>query len=168
MLRLFFTLVLAVGCFFMALGNVLNVTNFGAVGNGSFINTVAIQATIDSATINGDTVLIPSGTFMTGTLMLKNDVTLQIDGTLKGSGKVSDYPEITPSYRSYADYSVQRSLLYAEGQHNITLTGTGTFDGNGSALEFFTNNSQRPYGMRFISCSNLTIENLRLRSSAFG
>lgn len=147
--------------------NVLDVTDFGAVGNGNTLNTTAIQAAIDSATINGDTVLIPSGTFMSGTLILKNDVTLQIDGTLKGSGKVNDYPEITPSYRSYADYSVQRSFLYAEGQHNITLTGNGTFDGNGSALEFFTNNSQRPYGMRFISCTNLTIENLKLRSSGF-
>lgn len=157
----------SMGLSFVAMGNILNVIDFGAVGNGSTVNTTAIQAAIDSATVNGDTVLIPSGTFMSGTLILKNDVTLQIDGTLKGSGKVSDYPEIVPNYRSYADYSVQRSLLFAEGQHNITLTGTGTFDGNGSALEFFTNNSERPYGMRFISCTNLTIENLSLRSSGF-
>lgn len=148
--------------------DVLDITAFGAV-TGSTINTVAIQAAIDSATVHGDTVWVPQGTFTTGTLILKDNVTLYIaDGaTLRGSGSRSDYPEITPGFTSYADSYTLRSLLYAENVSNITITGEGTFDGNGLAVDFLLNNDDRPFGMRFVSCTNVTISNLKLRSSAF-
>lgn len=148
---------------------VLNVTDFGAVGNNSTVNTAAIQAAIDSATINGDTVMLSSGTFVSGTLILKSNVTFFIanGATLKGSGSRSDYPDITPQFSSGADNYSLTSLLYAEGQDHITLTGGGTIDGNGSALTFLLDTDNRPFGMRFISCSNIIIENLSLKSSAF-
>lgn len=165
-------LLLIVGILFcagIAKADILDVVQFGAIGNGSTMNTVAIQAAIDSATVHGDTVWIPQGTFMTGTLILKDDVTLYIadGGTLKGGGSRSDYPEITPSFTSYADSYTLRSLLYADSVSNITITGEGTFDGNGLALDFLLDGDDRPFGMRFVSCTNVTISNLKLRASAF-
>jgi hypothetical protein len=48
----------------------INICNFGARGDGSTDNTVAIQKAIDEAAKTGATVLIPNGTFLTSTLKL--------------------------------------------------------------------------------------------------
>lgn len=148
----------------------LNVTTFGAVGNGSTINTTFIQAAVDSCSrAGGGIVEFPSGNFMTGTVFLKSNVTIQIDAgaTITGSSSLSDYPDVTPLIRSYADHYPSHSVFYAEGQHNIAVVGPGTFNGNGLSLSFLTSASKKPYGFRFISCSNIRYENLQLRNSGF-
>ena len=48
----------------------LNISDFGAKGDGKTDNTTAIQKTIDAAAKTGATVLIPAGTFLTSTLKL--------------------------------------------------------------------------------------------------
>lgn len=141
-----------------------NVTDFGAVGNGSTLNTAAIQAAIDSCTMTGGTVLIPSGTFVTGTLILKSNVTLEVAGTLQGSTNINHYPDMIPALRSLSDENSQKSIIYAEGQHSIAITGSGTINGNGFS---FLGASNRPYGIRFISCRNVRYENITLQNAAF-
>src|SRR6266542_3515289 len=64
--------------------NVFNVTNaaYGALGNGVFTNTTAIQNAINAAAnaTGGGTVEIPApGVYLCGPLALKNFVNLQID-----------------------------------------------------------------------------------------
>src|SRR5581483_5072878 len=43
---------------------VLNVRNFGATGNGSTNDTVAIQAAINALPSSGGTIVVPAGTYM--------------------------------------------------------------------------------------------------------
>ncbi|MFT3735203.1 MAG: fibronectin type III domain-containing protein [Rhodocyclaceae bacterium] len=69
---------------------VINVTTYGAVGDGATLNTKAIQNAINACPTNGK-VLIPSGTFKSGALYLKSDCTYQIDGVLLGSDAAADY-----------------------------------------------------------------------------
>ena len=53
-----------------------NVTSFGAVADGTTINTRAIQKAIDACTEKGGgTVFIPSGEFLSGTIQLRKSVT---------------------------------------------------------------------------------------------
>src|ERR1043165_4870802 len=109
---------------------VFNITNFGAVGNGSTMNTQAIQAAVDSChNAGGGIVEVPAGNFLTATVFLKSNVTVHIaqGATITGSGNTSDYPDVVPLIRSYADNYTQRSVFYAEGEHNIAITGEGTF-----------------------------------------
>ena len=62
----------------------LNVTYFGAVGDGSTTNTSTIQKTIDAcAGQGGGAVLIPSGTFVSGTIILKSGVKVRISAQLQ-------------------------------------------------------------------------------------
>src|SRR5690242_13471788 len=149
---------------------IFNVTSFGAVGNGSTMNTTAIQAAIDSChNAGGGIVLVPAGTFMTATLFLKSNVIVQIDsgGTIKGSGSTTDYPDVIPSIPTQTSGNTQRSVFYAEGQHNIGVIGKGTFDGNGLSPSFILDASHKPLGFRFISCTNVRYDGLQLRNSGF-
>lgn len=114
---------------------------YRAVGDGTTLNTVAIQAAIDACPKDGK-VLIPRGIFKTGALFLKSDMTLEIaDGaTLLGSENGDDYP-LDKGYKLY-DYLTDRrppSLLNAIDQthhsvgtfQNIRIVGRGILDGNG-------------------------------------
>jgi hypothetical protein len=147
-----------------------NILDFGAIGNGSTLNTSAIQQAIDSCNASGGgDVIVPSGTFLTGTLFLKSNVYLRIErnGTLKGSGEPADYPEIQSPIPGMADSYRKRSLLYAYNQENIGLKGDGIFDGNSFAIPFVINSDQRVFGTRFISCKNVLYENLTMRNTSF-
>ena len=79
---------------------VFNVIDHGAVGDGTTLNTAAIQKAIDECTPGGK-VLIPTGTFLSGALFLKSNITLQIDGTLRGSDNAADYPQTSKRFPYY-------------------------------------------------------------------
>lgn len=113
-------------------------------------NTKAIQKAIDecsaaSTTAYGCKVTVPTGIFKTGALFLKSNMTLQIDGTLKGSEFASDYPR-AQGYKLYTYNAIRRapSLINvldatdtgaaskgAGTFNNIRVVGSGTLDGNG-------------------------------------
>src|SRR5487761_2270035 len=64
------------------------IPEFGAVGDGTTVNTKAIQAAIDKcAASGGGVVVVPKGTFLSGAIFLKQGVNLSIekDGVLKGT-----------------------------------------------------------------------------------
>ncbi len=155
---------------FSAKAQVFDVSTYGAVGDGSTVNTIAIQAAIDSChNAGGGIVEVPAGNFVTGTLFLKSNVTFHISqgGTVTGSTNLADYPDVHPLKRTYTDNYSQKSVFYAEGQSNIAVTGEGTFNGNGQSVTFLLNQNNRPFGFRFISCTNVRYEGLNLRHSAF-
>lgn len=115
---------------------VFDIEDYGAVGDGTTLNTAAIQRAIDAAT-KGATVLVPNGVFKTGALWLKSNMTLELAdaATLLGSENAADYPY---HYRLY-DYSTDErfyALINAQSfdgkqLENIRIVGNGTINGNG-------------------------------------
>ncbi len=57
----------------------LDVHDFGAKGDGTSKDTKAIQSAIDKAAAAGGTVLIPPGSYPSGTLHLRSNITLRIE-----------------------------------------------------------------------------------------
>ena len=103
-----------------------DIKNFGALGDGRTVNTIAIQKAIDKCRDNGGgTILIPQGTFISGTIQLFSNIELHLErgAVLKGSDKVSDY--------MLSGKKV--GLVYTENSFNISITGDGNIDGNGDA-----------------------------------
>jgi polygalacturonase len=110
------------------------ITEFGAVGDGTTVNTKAIQAAIDkcSAAKGGGTVVVPKGTFRTGSIFLKQGVNLLVekDGVLKGTTNPDDYPQIKSRWEG-TEEMYTASLVNAEGVTGLEISGEGTIDGAG-------------------------------------
>jgi len=115
---------------------IFDVTSYGAVGDGTTLNTRAIQAAIDAAT-PGATVRIPAGTFKTGAIWLKGNLTLAIaqGGTLLGSENADDYQWGFRLFRYSTDvrfHALINAQTYTPGAlKNIRIVGPGTINGNG-------------------------------------
>lgn len=120
---------------------VFDVTAFGAIGDGTTLDTAAIQRAIDACTPGG-VVRVPAGTFRTGAIFLKSDMTLEIakGATLLGSERAEDYPN-EKGYTLYDYFTERRSPSLVNAVHperrepgtfsNIRIVGEGTIDGNG-------------------------------------
>lgn len=147
------------------------VQDYGAIGDGASLNTTAIQAAIDAAhAAGGGRVVLSGGTFVSGTLVLKNGVALHITegDTLLGSPYLRDYPDMEQrTIRSYTERYSRKAFIYAESATDITLTGRGMIHGNSYAPEFKAaeHGRDKPLGMRLISCKRVKIKGLTLTSA---
>lgn len=106
---------------------VVNVTKYGAIGDGKTLDTKAIQKAIDVASKlgNGTKVLVPTGhQYLISTLVLKSGIEFNLEGNAQLL--VSDKKE---------DYSVEGAII-ANDVKNLKISGTGSI--NGRALEFMT------------------------------
>lgn len=148
-------------------GDLFAVREFGAAGDGARLDTAAIQKAVDACTAaGGGTVWVAPGRYLTGTIVLKTNVTLHLDAgaVLLGSTKLDDYPSHIPAFRSFTDTYTERSLLYAEKARNIAITGLGRIDGQGKA--FVGPYKVRPYMIRIIECTGVAIADVTMEMSA--
>jgi len=145
-----------------------DVQSFGAVGDGMTTNTDAIQRSIEHITGNGGgTLYFPPGDYLTGTLRMRDNVTLYLETgcTIWGSTDLGDYD---PDHKH---------LLYAKNARNIVLDGRGAIDGNGPRFwdngrlaQWLRGEIELPRTsdmIRFDHCENITIENIEVRNGAF-
>ena len=103
---------------------------FGAKGDGSTKDTAALQAAIDECAkaAGGGTVQLAAGTFISGPLDLKSNITLQIDkGTTLAASPDHDDFSLIEEFHEHG----RRPLLSSDHAENITITGGGTIDGKG-------------------------------------
>jgi polygalacturonase len=145
----------------------VNIEDYGAVGDGKTINTTFIQKAIDEVSEQGGGVVVfPAGDFVSGTIIVKDNITLHLSegACLKGSRNGDDYPQTVPKIRSYTDNYVKQSLLYGEDVHTIAITGRGKIDGQGDAF-YWKEYVGRPYVIRFINCKNILIDGITLVNS---
>jgi polygalacturonase/lysophospholipase L1-like esterase len=115
--------------------NTVLITDFGAVGDGVTLNTDAFRKAIESVSAKGGgTVVIPRGIWLTGPVILQNNLRLHAgEGALiLFSPDKSLYPLIETSFEGYNTVRCI-SPLYGKGLENIAFTGSGVWDGSGQA-----------------------------------
>jgi hypothetical protein len=146
---------------------VYNVVQFDAKPDGIALNTEALQRTIDAAArARGGVVYVPPGTYLTGTVTLKPNVTLYLEAgaTLLGSSRRADY--------------TKGCLLYADGAANIAIRGRGVVDGNCRSIWVRPKGPVKPGGFGWIAgswrpgamlifsnCQNVLLEDVTFQNS---
>ncbi len=170
-----------------------NIVDYGAVGNGQTVNTKAIQSVIDKVNADGGgKIIVPKGQFLTGSLVMKSNVELHLQegAVLLGNTDPFDYKEVEMPGHPVSpkqDDNSSLALLVAYRADNISITGTGTIDGQGTALALNIdslyhlglfkdpnysscgnrpNEKARPKLFRFSLCKNVTIQDATLKNSA--
>ncbi len=128
----------------------LNVRHFGATGDGSTIDSPAINRAIEAAAKQGGgTVLFPAGVYACYSLRLKSNVALYLDqgatllaadvpleGFPADSGNGYDAAEPKTAWDHFQDYGHNHwhnSLLWGEDLHDISILGPGLIWGKGLA-----------------------------------
>jgi hypothetical protein len=149
---------------------VFDVKDYGAVGDGTTLNTAALQKAIDACAGSGGSVVLSGGTFLSGTIVLKSGMTLFIDSsaTLLGSPDNADYPDKLPPTVNVNLSHLRRALIYAENASNIRIDGGGVINGNGSLKQWRMNGNEksRPMLIYPVLCRNMTVQNIYLKDSA--
>jgi polygalacturonase len=111
------------------------ITDFGAEEGGEVKNTEALaQAIKEAHDSGGGKVIVPKGTFLTGTIHLKSNVNLHLEegATILFSRDPQDYLPVVFSRWEGMELMNYSPFIYAYDQQNIAITGKGTLDGNAS------------------------------------
>jgi polygalacturonase len=150
-------------------GASLDVTAFGAKGDGGD-SRAAIQRAIDEcAGRGGGVVRIPAGRYRSGTLRLKTGVALWLDhgAVLAGSSDPSQYEKRHPTDRLPPN-SWECALILAEGIERASILGYGTITGGGLAKPNERGKPLEPFRPRLISFERsrqVRVEGVTLRDS---
>jgi polygalacturonase len=116
----------------MAAGKVCDVKKYGATGDGKTKDTAAIQKAVNdcSASKGGGTVVLEPGTYVSGPVLLKSNLTFELKkgATLLGSPDHEDYPEMM-EFKLLG----HQALLSTVNAENVSITGEGAIDGNGAS-----------------------------------
>lgn len=158
----------------------VDILAFGAVPDGTTLNTISIQSAIDSVHAKGGgRVVIPAGTFLSGSILMKSGVELHL---LKGARLLgSTDPE------HYIKLNRWKALVMADSQIHISITGEGEIDGQGRQLalhldslfyagqidsvdyEFPEHRPKyylRPQLIEFVNCAFIEVRNVTLKNAA--
>jgi len=148
-----------------------NIVKYGAVSDTTVLSTGAVQKAIDLCAQNGGgQVLVPTGSYKIGSIILRSNVNLHLEkgATLYGSTDLKDYIKVKPDYLSLRTQTTTIQLIYAENVENVTLDGYGTIDGCGRSfqkMEFNDEGITRPHLIRFITSRDITVKDITLKNS---
>jgi len=143
----------------------VSVVNFGADSHGKTESRQAIQKAIDSChQAGGGVVFFPEGTYLMGTIYLKDNVTLDISegATLKASTDMKDYDDIEVCYNKDAK---PHFIIFANETKNAAIKGQGIIDGSGEAFWSTNLKPVRPKTIHLYKCENIRIEGITIKDS---
>lgn len=158
----------------------VSILEFGAVGDGKALNTLAFQNAIfylkSFADKGGAQLFVPSGKWLTGSFNLTSHLTLFLEkgAVILGSQDIAHWEAVDalPSYGRGIELpgGRYRSLITGNNLVDVVITGdNGTIDGQGSVWwEQFSSHSlnySRPHLVEFISSKDVVVSNLTFLNS---
>ena len=145
------------------------VKNYGATGDGKTLDTPSINKAIDAANAaGGGTVHFSAGTYLSGSIHLKSNVTLYLDqgATIEAAGDPEAYDPIEESQKQWDKYQdfghtyFHNSLIWGENLHDVAILGPGVIYGKG-----LTRSANKRVGNKAISLKlvrNVTIRDVSI------
>lgn len=166
---------------------VYDITQFGAVGDSITVNTQAIQRAIEACHAQGGgTVVVPKGTFSSGAIFLKDNVSLHVaaGGKLRAVAGLENYPTLDTTRIAGIEMKWPSAFINAIHAKHIKIFGEGVIDGAGyywwedywmkrdslaatvpgDLIDWYV---PRPRLMLLQHVANATIESIHLKNSGF-
>src|SRR5574344_156600 len=142
------------------LGKQYIITDYGVKNDSTVVQTSLIQKVIDDASLNGGgVVVIPLGTFLSGSIFCKRGTHLYMEegAVLKGIDDISHYAIKTTRLEGQT-IKYFSALINADSINGFTISGKGTVNGNGLRFwrEFWIRREINP------NCTNLEAMRPRL------
>ncbi len=178
MLLLLCSVLLLFSCHTSQRGNVYNIMDYGARGDGRTDDAAAIQKTIDLCSRSGGgRVVVPAGyTFMCSPFKLASFVELHLEA--------NSCLLANPDEKAYTESAFRQNrgegMMWISGKDlkQVSITGTGTIDGNGVAfmgkelddsyeLKPVTDFDPRPHVLTLINAEKVVIRDVTIRNSAY-
>ena len=150
----------------------VSIADYGATPDGTLSTDAINRAIEDCSAKGGGRVLVPSGEWTTGALVLLSGVELHLaaDAVLAFAESPDCYPQL-PSPKGYDERGGRRPapFIRADGATNIAITGHGELRGN--VKHWFSKGvlgrKSRPGFVWFDSCRNILLKDVKIRQSAF-
>lgn len=162
------------------LGRQYVLTHYDILDDGK-VHTTRIQWLIDlAAQRGGGVIVVPAGTYLTGSLFFKQGVNLYVSegGVLKGSDDISDYRLCETRIEGETCFYFA-AMINVDGVDGFTMCGPGTIDGNGLRSwkafwlrrewnpECTNKDEQRPRLVYISNSRNVLVADLHLQNSHF-
>lgn len=169
--RYLFAVLLACAVSLWGAASTFNVRDFGAQGDGRALDTPAIQKAMDTAAAQGGgQILFPPGRYLSGTLHLRDNLTLfwEAGARLIGTTNLDAYAApLPPAYMPEAKWGKwHRGLIVGQSVTNVTLAGPGVIDGNRVFDPTGEERMRGPHTIVFVDCRHFTIRDLEIVDSA--
>src|SRR5574344_467348 len=150
---------------------IYNVKDFGAMGDGTAIDTKSIQKAADAAYSNGGGVVeIPAGQYLCGALFFRNGVYLNIQKgvTLISTMDSDDFPQIATRFEG-VEQKFRCAFLNFDNSRNVHVWGEGTINGRGQEWNKYKSKDGhwgRPRMLCFTNCPGGRIDGLTMVNHA--
>ncbi len=156
---------------------VFDVREFGAKGDGTNLDTQAIQNALNACgQAGGGTVKFPAGTYLSKPLTVRTKTTVQLEAgaTLLASTNQGDFMKVPGDWLQAKSSGDFIPFISGKDLTGVTFTGGGTIDGNGAVWWEEAEKARqkvsgytlpRPNLIVLTRCKNVRLENLTVQNS---
>jgi polygalacturonase len=157
------SLVFLAGCLTNAQSytSTFNIKQYGAAGDGKTLDSPAINKAIAAASkAGGGTVHFPAGTYLSGSIRLKSNITLYLEqgAVIEATSDIAAYDPNEPfpsnQYQDFGHSHWHNSLIWGEDIENVSIVGPGLIYGKGLTRGIRRDNLSEKLGNKSISLKN--------------
>jgi polygalacturonase len=138
-----------------------NIKQYGAAGDGKTLDSPAINKAIAAASkAGGGTVHFPAGTYLSGSIRLKSNITLYLDqgAVIEATSDIAAYDPNEPfpsnQYQDFGHSHWHNSLIWGENIENVSIVGPGLIYGKGLTRGLRRDSLSDSLGNKSISLKN--------------
>ncbi len=151
---------------------IINISDHGVTTDGRLVTTIIQSSINELANHGGGRLIIPCGQYLTGAIELKSNVELHLSAgaVLTFSDDFADFPVVDSRWEGVTR-QVYQPCIYARNAENISITGLGKLEGNGSKWwHIFREQREqlkypRPEFLGFDNCRRIVLRDFEIANS---
>jgi polygalacturonase len=166
-----FFLLMAIHSFAQSNSGTYNVKDNGAVGDGTTLDSKAINKTIETAaSAGGGEIIFPAGKYLCGSIRLKSGIHLILQqGSMliaTGENPEQNYdqaePAVNTTYQDYGHSHFHDGFIWGDSLHDISITGPGMIWGKGLLKDWKKDSKEANKAISLYRCRNVIVRDITI------